>query len=266
MSTLPIAGRAGPAILVACVDLGVNTRIAAFTESYVSSGASYRFKKQGGTSAAYDHKDLRNHLAPDLTAALRSGPVALGIEGPLWGHSDGRTGPYRPRPFEDGYRAWFGGSGGPAAIKAFATVLDLLELISPAVNCVTNALPVGTPIPWEPGTLLLWEAFVTGEYKPGDGLANARDLRGRSGGKWAAGQNKDVDDAVWAVRMGFCNDPAPDLHERNGWAAGVAMRGRVSIAGAAVRAVQRSWIGPDWSEWDCLVIAPKEGRANLKWP
>jgi hypothetical protein len=85
-------GLSGPwtadSLLVACLDLGSNKALAAFAERFGPG-----FMPIAESANAYTGAGVRRHLVTHLSEALKKEPVALGLEGPLWGLSSGALGP-----------------------------------------------------------------------------------------------------------------------------------------------------------------------------
>lgn len=265
-------------LTVACVDLGAGKHLAAFLERYQGPG-----QPQPGTARAYDAPGVRDQLADDLVKALDTGPVALGIEGPCWGLAEAAMGPYLKRECPDGVAFetaksyWYGRNGGPAAMKAFFTLRQLLMDMKAATPAATPTYGLVGPPLGESSKVLIWEAFVTGAFKPPQ-----QDKRPRRGilpqnetwysterGKtitpatpalnrpWGT-VNEDVVDAFFAVRYGFSRRPTPLTQGSRCNAA----RTVLPIAGAAIEAAGLQKVTPaGWWNQRCLVIAP-DGAPN----
>lgn len=264
-------GNAGP-LTVVCIDLGSNQGLAAFRESYSGPGAPTE------SATAYTADGVRRQLAVDLAADLENGTVALGLEGPCWGHADSPMGPYSKRPFETDTSAWPGRNGGPAALKAATVLGGVLEALLQLRRQlqVTFGLAGAPVIIGQPDTLWVWEAYVTGPYKGNTKLPRAgcehwrREGTNRATMVDASNVSGHIADAFSAVRYGFANRPTPTNPEREGpnntyldvRPTVVPIIGPVLANANFAQAGSRS---PRWNE-PCLVVAPHQPGGYLMWP
>ena len=213
---------------------------------------------------AYDASGVRAYLVDDLNRALEQGALALGFEGPLWGWECAPLGPYVRRVFERPTSAWYDRNGGQAAIKALALVQDVFGLVTP--RRITYGLH-GAPTEWGIGTLIVWEAYVTGAEKGVPDWPVGVQFRTTSSRRLEHASRKGVQENVWdayaAVAYGFANQPlSAESSEVQGHA--------VSIADAALARLGLNATSC-WRPSETLVIAPPLGGGEgpcgrLLWP
>jgi hypothetical protein len=248
--------------------LSSGVKLAAFRQDY-----SAPRQPVPGTSVAYSADGVRNHLPGDLMAALVNGTVALGLQGPCWGHADDPLGPYRPRPFEGPGRGWYAGSRGPAALKAATLLAGMAVLIRDAIAEVTYGLAGQPPITGQPGTVWLWEAYLAG-CRAGAALpADAVETWSWQGSQSAVdvdahAVNDQMVDAFRTIRYGFANLATPTNPQRDGRRGTYAAAPRhvVPIIGPALAGVGLVRSGPGWWDEPCMVIAPSSDAGHLMWP
>lgn len=222
----------------------------------------------------YSADGVRNHLPGDLIADLATGTVALGLQGPCWGHADDPLGPYQPRPFEHPGRGWYAGSPGPAALKAATLLSGICVLIGEAICKVTYGLAGQGPITGQPGTLWLWEAYLADGYRsPTAFHQDATERWSWQGPRQAVtvgadAVNQGMVDAFRTIRYGFANLPTPSNLQRDGRHGSYTSVPHhvVPIIGLALASVGLVESGPGWWDEPCMVIAPSSDAGHLMWP
>lgn len=294
--TWPGTRYSGP-LTVACIDLGVDKGLAVFKATYTGPGG--RRTRTNAHCYPNTKENVREDFVSSLAQDLVNGAVALGIEGPLWGKAEGPLGPYRKRQlrwhnttcprgkkpiqFEAGNAAWYGASGGPAALKAFVILRDLLPDLCRKLATLGGALSVTYGDAWEmngpsfldpddkqprKGCLLLWEAFVTGDprrqqdrcgvaYKPPTTPPLTNLPQCVSG-------STHLLDAFFAVEHGYANKPKQRCPPKAQNAPTT-----IPIAGAAIELAGLAQGTQHWWNTPCLVIGPRprtEASADLLWP
>ncbi|MEG6508634.1 hypothetical protein V6C03_06595 [Methyloligella sp. 2.7D] len=111
-------------------------------------------------------------LVKRIAEASAKGPVSLGFEAPLWvPMRDDLNETLKPRQGEEG-RSWSAGPGASTLAAALGVVPNLLTTLRAAMPSAVVTLDYRNP-PSEPGTILMWEAFVSGEDKGVDHKADA---------------------------------------------------------------------------------------------
>ena len=102
-----------------------------------------------------------------ITEALREGPVALGFEAPLWVPMRADVMTLTKARVGEGSRSWSGFAGPTVLTTGLGVIPYVLTAIRKSAPDATATLDFLDP-PSEPGSLLLWEAFVSADDK-GDG-------------------------------------------------------------------------------------------------
>lgn len=187
------------------------------------------------------HHDLElmcTALLADLTVGTR---VALGFEGPLSLpiRNDYRQ-LYRAREGERG-RAWSAGAGPGACVGAMVIAAWVLRRIRAAEPALALTLDADA---WADGSgsLLLWEAFVSGK-------GHARDANGEG----VSAHIQDAATAAVAFRRWLASSPRP--------ASAVHAEAAISTIGAA--ALYAGWTLPLSVLHDrCLVLWPDEAHGR----
>ena len=116
-------------------------------------------------------------LVEIVVQALSEGPVSLGFETPLWV-------PMRTDPMTltkartgEGTRSWSAGAGAGVLATGLVVIPHILSAIRKAAPSAVATLDFRHP-PTQPGTLFLWEAFVSakdkGDTHEADALIAAR--------------------------------------------------------------------------------------------
>jgi hypothetical protein len=239
---------------VCCVDLSTNKGLAAYAETFTAAGPVEQ------SAADFNARGVRSDLVKMIAHRLRSGPVALGIEGPLWGLTLGPVGPYVRRPFEligKSDYSWCGGAGNIGAATTLKAQLILAALMRDLVDALDDGPQLevcfaggGTEFNWRAGSFLLWKAFVGGHYKEVP-VCLPETCRFRT--------NPDVLDAARAVWAGFSNHPErlttpSELLEQ--------------VVPLAVNALLAAGVSlpPELRPGLCAVVAPGMPRGVLLWP
>lgn len=240
-------------VAVACIDIGAKKGLGAAFGSYDLAG-TWRKKKTPvvvGMDAAATRSDLAGHLA----SALSEQPVALGIEGPLWGAATGPFGEIIQRPFEPkssggGPFPWYSGAGAAAAIMASSLLVGLLAEVKQRFPGLQLTYGLAGHPSWKRGVLLLWEAFIP---KPKCCTPT---------GDWT----QDTQDAVCAIEHGFLNfnNTTTEKTKPLGGVV-VPLAGRFLEADGFVGKSHGS--GGWWRELGC-VVRPQNtrGKAEQLWP
>jgi hypothetical protein len=250
----PLAGGGGSNdLVVVCVDLSVGGGLYAFRQRY-----SPGLRPRPRTAYAYDPDGVRMHLANDIRSDLRRWPVALGLEGPLWGATLAPLGPYVARPFESNPYSWTQQVGGHAALKGLLILEGLVSGLPRRTR--VSRLSQASPLTWAPGNLHLWEAFVTKAYRTAPWWTTTlpRGATLVAGGKPFVFR-ADLWDALNAVEHGFAHPAGLRL----GPHAHPLPPGQqvVSLASRALQAVGLSARGQS----DCAVIEPERRAGHLMW-
>lgn len=108
-------------------------------------------------------EELAKTMAKDLEHGRR---IALGFEAPMWVPLQHQQKPglrlFRPRFPTERDHGYYLQAGAAATVKAFA----LGEMLCSYLREIESMLRFTTsPEEWSPGTILLFEAFVAGQYK-----------------------------------------------------------------------------------------------------
>jgi hypothetical protein len=253
-ATWPASSYSGP-LTVCAIDLGASGGLAAYHEHYDAAGSGVTQLSR----TAYTADGVRRSLVENLKRALNQGTVALGLEGPCWGMTTSMLGPYVRRDFENNQSAWYGRSGGPAAVKAVTLLQALLAQLGTAVQVITYGRSSSLG---HRHVLWVWEAFVFGQAKSvvtqpallSEGSWTFEE-RARTSKRSASSASGDIRDAFSAVRFGFANNPLAIGPRTN--------RVTVPLIGPVVAATGCFAAGePD----RCLVVEPDSRNGRLHWP
>ncbi|PZS23020.1 MAG: hypothetical protein DLM54_02065 [Acidimicrobiales bacterium] len=253
-------------LIVACLDIGVDTGLVAYATRYTSAAPVLPSRATGSNSilpgVAYRASHVRTYLTGDLTAWLQEGNVALGFEAPCWGAAE--TGPFGAlleRPWETHLSkkrkgpfsySWANGSGGSAALKVSAYLPGLLYALKQQVPNLLVTYDGAELTGRAAGGLWLWEAYAAGCYKI---LANQPPPVTYRGGTTGP-TNSDVRDAWAAVELGFANKPTrsnPPTKLAQGTIVVPLLGPLLTAAGVATN--RPGAAPPHWWNDPCLVIA-----------
>jgi len=172
---MPVAGTTE--ITVACIDVGSSNNLASFVADYGGGPGHWkRLNSPGHPVCSWTAADTRNKLVRHLVGCMNRRPVALGFEAPLWGwvKCSGGLDQYVLRPGIEKRnkmptRSWLSGGGASSALVTTGLAADLLRRLVNAIPDMdaTYGLPAtgrpGLQPPWKTGTLLIWEAFISGQ-------------------------------------------------------------------------------------------------------
>lgn len=99
-----------------------------------------------------------------VSAALLSGPVAIGFESPLWVPMRSEVMKLTKARKGEGSRSWSAGAGTGALATGLAVIPYILVQLRSSSPDASGTLDFEAP-PSQPGEVLFWEAFVSAEEK-----------------------------------------------------------------------------------------------------